>query len=94
MRTLLLELRDLLSPRLDLVLTLNQQLRKLQTPPLHFAQTTIEHFDFLTTLGELQARLRERLALHIAIGPQLVQPNFAVLNFFAVRICRRRAQMR
>jgi len=66
----LLECAGLLGPSLDLALALNQNLGELGAPALHVGDAAVEDFNLLTALGELEAGLRERVALHVALGAQ------------------------
>src|ERR1017187_6922386 len=86
---LLLEVRDLCRPRLDLLLALEEKLADLPAAALHLAEPPVDHLHLLAAFGELEARLRERLALQFALRPRRGQAALQVLDAPAVPRGRR-----
>ena len=82
---LLLQLRDLGRPRLDLLLALDEELADLLAAPLHLAEALVEDLDLLAALGELEPRLRQGLALHVALGAHRDEAALDVLDPLALR---------
>ena len=47
-----------------------KQFADLRAPSFHFAKTAVEHLDLLAVFGKIEARLRQRFLLLVAVGPQ------------------------
>ncbi len=82
------KLGDLLRPRLDLELPLHEQLIELETPALHLPEAAVDDLDLLTPFGELEAGLRQRFPLQIAIRADLGDAGLEPANLLTARVRR------